>query len=500
MAIGLNTYTWKNNLKSLLLLCAFPFLFYIFIFMLDFIFGYAVVSSSNYQLINQETIFDLNHLTHALNWAGNALIRSWHWITLAILIWFMVAYFLHERILRMGSHSVPLARNQQPKLYNTVENLCISRGLKMPRLFLIESPSLNSFSSGINEDSYSITVTQGLIDNLNEDELEAVLAHEITHIKDNDARFLTIAIIFVGILSFALGFLRILLDNFKIEPNALEDPGNFNSLVFRFIIFILVWLANIPRYISEILFLVVRLAYSQQTEFLADAGSVELTKNPEALATALIKISKAPNLPQVSQELYDMFIISPSNHLLGGGTHPSLEARLEALRLMAGSSVKTFPANVHKPTLGDEPSIVGEVGSYMKDTFVIPKQAKEYNPLSQLVVNITLRRLLYWVGVLVGLMFIGLVFAHLKGAYVGMTLWLGITAIYFLSILILTVFGSWLRVGLAFLDCFILWAILEVIPRQEPIWGDGVITLLMVLAWMFWFTGLIILAKGWKNT
>src|SRR5581483_3261452 len=99
-----------------------------------------------------------------------------------------------------GSHEV--TRTEQPRLYNLLENLCISRGITMPRLKIADDTALNAFASGLNEKQYSITVTKGLLDHLNDREIEAVLGHELTHIRNGDVRMLVIAVIIAGVIGF----------------------------------------------------------------------------------------------------------------------------------------------------------------------------------------------------------------------------------------------------------------------------------------------------------
>ena len=113
-------------------------------------------------------------------------------------IWFVVAWFFHAKMIRMATGARPLARKECPKIYNMLENMCISRGLPMPKLQVIDAPQLNAFASGINEKTYSITLTRGIIEALEDDELEAVIAHELTHIINKDVRLLIIGVIFVA--------------------------------------------------------------------------------------------------------------------------------------------------------------------------------------------------------------------------------------------------------------------------------------------------------------
>ena len=121
---------------------------------------------------------------------------------IAVLVWFAVAYFTHQTLIRMATGARGVARTEAPKLYQALENLCISRGLPMPALQIIETPALNAYASGLREGQYVVAVMRGLMDTLAADELEAVLAHELTHIRNRDAQLMAIAVIFAGIFAF----------------------------------------------------------------------------------------------------------------------------------------------------------------------------------------------------------------------------------------------------------------------------------------------------------
>ena len=102
----------------------------------------------------------------------------------------------------MATGSKPLERTENKRVYNLLENLCISQGMSMPKLYVIDDDSLNAFASGINQKSYSVSLSKGIIEKLTDEELEAVIAHELTHIRNRDVRLLIISIVFVGIFSF----------------------------------------------------------------------------------------------------------------------------------------------------------------------------------------------------------------------------------------------------------------------------------------------------------
>ena len=114
----------------------------------------------------------------------------------------MIAYFFHQSLIDAVTGGHEVTRKEEPRLYNLLENLCISRGIPMPKLKITEDDALNAFASGLNQKQYSITVTTGLLDRLDDAEIEAVLGHELTHIRNGDVRMLVIAVIIAGVIGF----------------------------------------------------------------------------------------------------------------------------------------------------------------------------------------------------------------------------------------------------------------------------------------------------------
>jgi len=199
-----------------------------------------------------------------------------------------IAYKFHQVMIDAltGGHEV--TRQEEPRLYNLLENLCISRGITMPKLKLMHSPALNAFATGMNEKQYSVTVTTALVERLDDAELEAVLAHELTHIRNGDVRMLVIAVIIAGVVSFfAEMVFRLLFQGgmrFGGRSSRRSDSKGSGGVVIAIII------AVVAIAVAWFLSIVIRFALSRKREFLADAGAVELTKNPDAMITALRKI------------------------------------------------------------------------------------------------------------------------------------------------------------------------------------------------------------------
>src|SRR6266566_5306434 len=117
-------------------------------------------------------------------------------------LWILIAYKFHQNMIDAVTGGREVTRQEEPRLYNLLENLCISRGITMPKLKVIEDDSLNAFATGMNEKQYSITVTTGLVNSLNDAEIESVLGHELTHIRNGDVRMLVIAVIIAGVIAF----------------------------------------------------------------------------------------------------------------------------------------------------------------------------------------------------------------------------------------------------------------------------------------------------------
>lgn len=231
-------------------------------------------------------------------------------------IWFIFAYFSHTSMISNATGAYPTSRTENPRVYNLVENLCIAQGIPMPQLNIIDDDSLNAFASGINQSTYTITLSRGIIEKLNDDELEGVIAHELTHIVNRDVRLLIISIVFVGIISFLAQFLM---------HNIRRKDGPLMAI-----------LSIVLGIIAGILAQVVQLAISRKREYMADAGSAEMTKKPYALATALRKISEDPFIESVERkDIAQLFMHNPQTDSFSIGsifaTHPPIEKRIALL-------------------------------------------------------------------------------------------------------------------------------------------------------------------------
>ncbi len=303
--IGIQTQISRNNIRSVLLLLSFPSL----LLVLTYLFFNIVYSNEN----------DEN--TNKMFFSAAPLIM------LFVAVWFAIAWFSHTAMIAKATDSKPLERQEGKRVYNLVENLCISRGLKTPKIYIINDDSLNAFASGINDDTYAISLSKGIINKLDDEELEGVIAHELTHIINRDVRLLIISIIFVGIFSFIAEFA---MRSISFSNNSRDkNKGAGNAMI---VIAVLAF----AGYLLSIFF---RLALSRKREYLADAGAVQLTKKPLALANALRKVSGDPFIEAVKREdVAQMFIEHPqkdksffSSISALFATHPPIEDRIKML-------------------------------------------------------------------------------------------------------------------------------------------------------------------------
>jgi heat shock protein HtpX len=332
-ALGLTTWRQNNNLKSLLLLAAFPALLLLLLGAMFFFFGLLMGTGQgdyNYGPWREFGIQPVLGTGGPLDLAVSAIVAWWPIVLGAATIWVLIGYLFNDAIIHMATGARPVTRQEQPELYNLLENLCISRGLATPKLYIIDSDVMNAYASGIDNKSYAITVTSGLLAVLNKDELEAVLAHELTHIIDRDTRLLIITIVFVGMISFLA---QLMWRSIRFAAFTRSRSRKGGGMI------VLVLIAAVVMFVGYLLALVLRFALSRRRELLADAGSVALTKNPDALIAALLKISKNAELPHVPSEVRQMFFENPPSFFdLGGlfATHPTIEKRVQILQQLGG--------------------------------------------------------------------------------------------------------------------------------------------------------------------
>ena len=322
-AYGLYTQIRQNRLYSVLLLTGFVVL------LQALVYAFALVIASG----------GGGSLAQILAVSLRVYARLWPFAMAGAGLWFAIAFGFHQALIDQATGATLVTRAETPKLYNSLENLCVSRGLPMPALKIIETDGLNAFASGLRDSNYSIAVTRGLIERLDEPELEAVLGHELTHIRNRDTQLLVVALIFAGIFSFVgqlifnnwyfpLGFGSGRRSSDNESDRRSSGGGAALAIVIAIVIIVISWGLAV----------LIRFALSRRREYLADSGSVELTKNPDALISALRKIEIAPQVPQASAHMSAFFIESPAMvpERSWFSTHPSIESRIAALVRYAG--------------------------------------------------------------------------------------------------------------------------------------------------------------------
>jgi heat shock protein HtpX len=304
--VGLDKQIRRNNFNSLLLLIAFPAL------LLGLFYAFIYFTSDQYSEDPNELFLRVMPLVLA----GTG-------------VWFLIAWAGHSTFIRLATGSKPLDRVENKRVYNLLENLCISQGMTMPKLYIIDDDSLNAFASGIDQRSFSISLSRGIINKLDDEELEGVIAHELSHIKNRDVRVLIITIIFVGIFSF-LAELAFRSLRFAGSGRKSRDSKGSGAIIL---------VAIVVTAIAYFISLLLRFGISRRREYLADAGAADMTKKPYALANALRKVANDPAIEAVeSRDVAQLFFDNPkpSTHKPASwdnmfSTHPPIEKRIALL-------------------------------------------------------------------------------------------------------------------------------------------------------------------------
>src|SRR5674476_246242 len=277
--VGIQTQIRRNNFNSVLLVIAFPLV------LLGMVYAFLFFTSQQRdpQMVN------------------DSFINTMPFVLIGTAIWFTIAWFFHNSMIRMATGSKPLERMENKRVYNLVENLCISKGMKIPQIFVIEDDSLNAFASGINESTYSVSLSRGIIDKLEDDELEGVIAHELSHIRNRDVRLMIVSIIFVGIFAFLAEMAFRSLRFGALSRGSKKDSG------------IAILVVIVVSAICYLIALLLRFGISRSREYMADAGAAEMTRKPYALANALRKIDQDPFIEAVHRrDVAQLFIENPS--------------------------------------------------------------------------------------------------------------------------------------------------------------------------------------------
>ena len=327
-AYGLYTHIASNKFRSMMLLAGLFALVYVMI--------YAGA------LIAEVLTYGDAPADFYLAAAARDLVKAFPYATGGTALWIVIAYFFHQSIIDAVTGGENVTRRQAPRLYNLLENLCISRGIPMPKLKIVESDALNAYATGLNQRQYAVTVTSGLLNALNDSEIEAVLGHELTHIRNGDVQMMVIAVIIAGVVGFFAELFFRSFTNFGYygyggysRSSSSSSDNNRRSSGGGAVIVIVIAIALIA--LAWLMSQLVRLALSRSREFLADAGSVELTKNPDAMISALRKIENRGELPGATSAVMELCVDNPREEFADlFATHPSVGARVQALVRYAG--------------------------------------------------------------------------------------------------------------------------------------------------------------------
>ena len=225
------------------------------------------------------------------------------------------------------NHAQEIHEQDNPQLWHIVEDMAMVGRVPMPRVFIINDPSPNAFATGRDPDHSAVAVTQGLLDMMDREELEGVLGHEISHIRNYDIRLSTIAVVLVGVLSFLSG----LASRFIWFGGSDDDDDNNNAFEMIFKVVAIVFVLILGPLSASL----AQMALSRNREFLADASSVELTRNPQGLISALEKIEGSQPMKQADRSSSGMYIENPFKH--SGSlfdTHPPTAERIKRLQQM----------------------------------------------------------------------------------------------------------------------------------------------------------------------
>ena len=330
--VGMQTQISRNNTLSLLLLLLFP------IIILGMVWVFLAVVNyfgNGYYDVNGEF-----HRQLDLHAVLTTFVEVLPWVVGIVGVWFLIAYFFNASMIQHVVQAKPLTRKDNARVYNIVENLCMACNMDMPAIYVVDDNQLNAFASGINKRTYAVTVTTGLLDMLDDDELAGVLAHELTHIRNRDTRLLITSIVFVGIVSTVMmlaarTLYAVMWSGGTRSRSRSKDDRNGLSIMFVVLVAVIVCAA-----VAYFFTMLTRFAISRKREYMADAGGAELCGNPLALASALKKISGNPGLDHVDRgDVAQLFIVHPDEMDLGVlgfveglfSTHPDTDKRIAIL-------------------------------------------------------------------------------------------------------------------------------------------------------------------------
>ncbi len=359
--VGLQTQKWNNNILSFLMLGVLPLTLIGLVTSLVF---FGLLLSSEFAVIVDP---QFNEMTYSVwDYLQLAFGVTAGWLPVILLValyWYLTAWIFGDNIMRTTTHAMRTTRKDDPRLYNLVENLSLSKGIKMPKISIIETEALNSLTTGVTPNSYGVTVTRGLLYELDDAELEAVLAHEISHIENNDARLMMVVTVFAGLFETILSLFKglITLDQQKTSRHEVDLNGVSIDTMYKkelgsvngvhslgAVLIIPVLVLAVFALIGSLISKAVKVYISRRREYVADVGATELTHNPEALIRALRKIKGRSVMNFMPKNMAGMCIASPVKHSWFQA-HPLISDRVEALKSLAGYQMSDVNLVLKKP-------------------------------------------------------------------------------------------------------------------------------------------------------
>lgn len=254
----------------------------------------------------------------------------------ASIIWSLLSLVFGSRLVNAMAEAREITKDDAPQLFNVVEEMSLAAGVPMPKVRIMETDALNAFATGTSTSNASIAVTRGLLNQLNRDELQGVVAHEMAHIANLDTRYMTIVVVTVGLIALIADItLRSMAwGRFGGSRGSSDRRGGGNALLIIVLLVVAI--------LAPIAARLVQMAVSRQREYLADATSVQFTRNPNGLIAALTKLTAAAApFPGASRANQHLFIVNPiqtftarSSSLMA--THPDIEDRIARLRNLGG--------------------------------------------------------------------------------------------------------------------------------------------------------------------
>lgn len=244
-----------------------------------------------------------------------------------------VSYFWSDKIVLGVSQAKPIKKSDNPTLYRTVENLCIAAGLPLPKIYIIDDSAPNAFATGRDPKHAAIAFTSGILDKLTKQELEGVTAHELSHVGNRDTLLMSVVSVLVGTIALLSDFF---MRSMWYGGRGRDDDSRSNTIFMV--------LAIVAAILAPIVATLIQLSVSRRRELLADASGVILTRYPEGLINALLKISKDKEPLEVANRgTAHLYIVNPLKGRDVAGfmanlfnTHPPIEVRIKALQEMEG--------------------------------------------------------------------------------------------------------------------------------------------------------------------